>query len=394
MNSSLDDKLKEAQDMLPDPMPPIVRSKLDETYEMIKQMELPVRGKQEPVRNKMSLLKKAGLSAAAAAVLGTVTIGSGFVSPVMAEALKQIPILSSIFNLWGQNNGDPGIQQADNYFTNVNKSVTQGGLTMNISTSVFDGTRVVMELNTPGNRLYVDPTAVDSPSTKGSVEKIEALYKGQLLAVDYGTLDMESSNHLLMEVSGTLLEQSPDDSSALKRVSFPKRFDLTMNVKLKGYEKPFQLVVPVIQTTQNTVLTSKETKSFDNINLKINKLEMTPLTTQLDISYTTKPGQNINDMLASVPAKYKHESGSFIALHYDVVDDQGVYLKPLGGSAFRVESMLLRFEPFKTMPKSVTIKPYLMLSDGEAPAGAVGRVELTNISKEYIPELEFTLPVK
>lgn len=85
---------------------------------------------------------------------------------------------------------------------------------------------------------------------------------------------------------------------------------MTVNVTLKGYDVPFQFVLPVTKSTPVTVLTSEETKHHDNINLQNSKLEITPITTQLSVAYKTKPGQSIEEMLASIPSKYKGANGA------------------------------------------------------------------------------------
>jgi hypothetical protein len=168
---------------------------------------------------------------------------------------------------------------------------------------------------------------------------------------------------------------------------------LTVNITLKGYEVPFQFVLPVTKSTPVTVLTSEETKHHDNINLQISKIEITPITTQLSVEYTTKPGQSIEEMLAAVPSKYKGANGGVIALQYDIVDEHGVQLKPIGAHPLS-ESYTIRFEPFKTQPSTITIKPYLVVSEGQAPAGVEGSREDNNMVKNYIPELESVFSVQ
>lgn len=115
------------------------------------------------------------ISTAAAAILGVTVLASGFVSPAMADALKQIPVLGQIYSLWGENNGDPGVQQAEDFITNVNQSVTQGNVTMNIPTLLFDGTRILMNITTPGNRLASEPNSPPSDANKGAVDKLSSL---------------------------------------------------------------------------------------------------------------------------------------------------------------------------------------------------------------------------
>jgi hypothetical protein len=260
---------------------------------------------------------------------------------------------------------------------------------MNIPTLLFDGTRILMNIATPGNRLASEPNSPPSDANKGAVDKFEVLYKDQPLLWNYEHMDGETASSLIVEVFSTYYEPRTTQTT----VQFPDQFDLTVNVTLKGYNVPFQFVLPVTRSTPVTVLTSEETKHHDNINLQNSKLEITPITTQLSVEYKTKPGQSLEEMLASIPSKYKGADGGVIALQYDIVDEHGVQLKPIGGHPLS-ESYTIRFEPFKTLPRTVTIKPYLVVSEGQAPAGVIGRWEDKNMVKEYIPELETVLSVQ
>ncbi|MEK4476755.1 DUF4179 domain-containing protein [Paenibacillus sp. FSL R7-0048] len=388
VNTKLEEQLKNCQSLLPAQLSDIARSKLNETYQIIRETD----NSTSPIQRKMDTSRtfnKWLISTAAAAILGVTVLASGFVSPAMAGALKQIPVLGQIYSLWGEKNLDPGVQQAGDFITNVNQSVTHSEVTMNIPTLLFDGTRILMNLTTPGNRLASEPNSPPSDANKGAVDKFEVLYKGQPLLWSYEHMDGETASSIMVQVLNTYY----DPSTTTQTVQFPDQFDLTVNVTLKGYDVPFEFVLPVTKSTPVTALTSEETKHHDNINLQISKVEITPITTQVSIEYKTKPGQSVEEMLASIPSKYKGANGGVIALQFDIVDERGVQLKPIGAHPLS-ESYNVRFEPFKTIPNTVTIKPYLVVSEGQAPAGTKGLWEDNNMVKEYIPELETVLSVQ
>ncbi|MEK5419002.1 hypothetical protein BSK49_22865 [Paenibacillus odorifer] len=388
VNTKLEEQLKNCQSLLPAQLSDIARSKLNETYQIIRETDNSI----SPIQRKMDASRtfnKWLISTAAAAILGVTVLASGFVSPAMAGALKQIPVLGQIYSLWGEKNLDPGVQQAGDFITNVNQSVTHSEVTMNIPTLLFDGTRILMNLTTPGNRLASEPNSPPSDANKGAVDKFEVLYKGQPLLWSYEHMDGETASSIMVQVLNTY----HDPSTTTQTVQFPDQFDLIVNVTLKGYDVPFEFVLPVTKSTPVTALTSEETKHHDNINLQISKVEITPITTQVSIEYKTKPGQSIEEMLASIPSKYKGANGGVIALQFDIVDERGVQLKPIGAHPLS-ESYNVRFEPFKTIPNTVTIKPYLVVSEGQAPAGTKGLWEDNNMVKEYIPELETVLSVQ
>ncbi|OAX50800.1 DUF4179 domain-containing protein [Paenibacillus sp. AD87] len=384
VNTKLEKQLKNCQSLLPEQLSDIVRSKLNETYQIIRETD----NSNSHVQKKKHVSKnfnKWWISTAAAGILGVTVLASGFVSPAMADALKQIPVLGQIYSLWGENNEDSGVQQAKDFITNVNQSVTHGDVTMNIPTLLFDGTRILMNITTPGNRLDSEPNSLPSDANRGAVDTLEVLYKGQPLSWNSEFMDGKTASSLIVQVTNT--------TGINQNVQFPDQFDLNVIVTLKGYDIPFQFVLPVNKTTPVTVLTSEEIKHHDNINLQISKLEITPITTQLSVEYKTKPGQRMEKMLASIPSEYKGANGGIIALQYDIVDEHGVQLKPIGSHPIS-ESYNIRFEPFKTLPRTVTIKPYLVVSEGQAPAGVIGRWENKNMIKKYIPELETVLSVQ
>lgn len=388
VNTKLEEQLKNCQSLLPDQLSDIARSKLNETYQIIRETDNSI----SPIQRKIDVSRtfnKWWVSTATAAILGVTLLASGFVSPAMADALKQIPVLGQIYSLWGEKNLDPGVQQAEDFITNVNQSVTHGDVTMNIPTLLFDGTRILMNLTTPGNRLASEPNSPPSDANKGAVDKFEVLYKGQPLLWSYEHMDGETASSIMVQVLNTYYEPS----TTTQTVQFPDQFDLTVNITLKGYDVPFEFVLPVTTSTPVTALTSEETKHHDNINLQISKVEITPITTQVSIEYKTKPGQSVEEMLASIPSKYKGANGGVIALQFDIVDERGVQLKPVGAHPVS-ESYNVHFEPFKTIPSTVTIKPYLVVSEGQAPAGTRGLWEDNNMVKEYIPELETVLSVQ
>lgn len=147
VNTKLEEQLKNCQSLLPAQLSDIARSKLNETYQIIRETDNSI----SPIQRKMDASRtfnKWLISTAAAAILGVTVLASGFVSPAMAGALKQIPVLGQIYSLWGEKNLDPGVQQAEDFITNVNQSVTHSDVTMNIPTLLFDGTRILMNLTT------------------------------------------------------------------------------------------------------------------------------------------------------------------------------------------------------------------------------------------------------
>lgn len=101
VNTKLEEQLKNCQSLLPDQLSDIARSKLNETYQIIRKTDNSI----SPIQRKIDVSRtfnKWWVSTAAAAILGVTLLASGFVSPAIADALKQIPVLGQIYSLWGE----------------------------------------------------------------------------------------------------------------------------------------------------------------------------------------------------------------------------------------------------------------------------------------------------
>jgi|GEM_PF-4389747 len=99
VNTKLEEQLKNCQSLLPAQLSDIARSKLNETYQIIRETD----NSTSPIQRKMDTSRtfnKWLISTAAAAILGVTVLASGFVSPAMASALKQIPVLGQIYSLF------------------------------------------------------------------------------------------------------------------------------------------------------------------------------------------------------------------------------------------------------------------------------------------------------
>lgn len=143
----LDEKLQLEKENLEADMvdiPDLVRQRLDAFYAQMESDSdlLPDRSSSHrPVKR---FLRRTAITAASAALIGVMIIGSAYVSPTMAESLKQVPLVDSVFKLAG----DLGLQTADQkgLATSSNLSVTHDGITLKVPQIIFDGTRLVVAL--------------------------------------------------------------------------------------------------------------------------------------------------------------------------------------------------------------------------------------------------------
>ncbi len=351
--NELDKNLIECRNKLPDHITATMRSRLDETYMMIREMEKQADKLPGETIKKRKPLRKGFVIAVAAAILGLLVLSPVLISPTMAESLIKLPIVGNIFKLAG----DFGLQKAEEegLATTVNESASHDGFTITATKVSYDGIRIALELTRTApegteGALYHLRSIMNNTAKKGSFENIQVW----LPSGHYGSLSL-----------GTNQVTDPSESVLVKieelRGEIPDQFDLTVKMGLKGYKRPFELKVPVVKMAGVTVLTSEETKTYDGENLKLTaKMDMTPITTRLTV--------NILD-------EYLLRE-----LRFDIVDDEGNFLESLGGGIdyYEENKANYTYEAFRTRPKSITVKPFF---------------DRAGEGKQYVPELEFTMPV-
>ncbi|OAB76995.1 DUF5643 domain-containing protein [Paenibacillus crassostreae] len=158
-----------------------------------------------------------------------------------------------------------------------------------------------------------------------------------------------------------------------------------MDLEVSGIQDPFKLNIPVeMNTKNNVVLTPSISRKYENINLKLEKIELTPITTNL----TTRLEVPKNMKISSLEPRN--------SIGYHLFNEQGEQVHITGGQGSSATNgnvliMDTRFEPFASIPKSITLKPYHHVykdNTTEFEMGADGHIKV-----EYIPELEITIPV-
>ncbi|MDR9854953.1 DUF4179 domain-containing protein [Paenibacillus sp. VCA1] len=351
-------------------LPHSIRLRMDDIYAGLDDVvqEKPDTGK------KRSLLRRITVICAGTAAAGLLLIGSGFVSPVMAQALKQIPFLESVFNLAG----DKGLQKASEagYAVNANQSVTHNGVTIRLSEVVYDGSRLSFVLTKEmagdgGNQGTANNWYEELVRSKGSSYVFIDFYVNNKLI--NSSMGYSSGGD---KAPGSLLVHGLDSPG----LNIPDQFELKLVMRFSNDGVPYEFTLPVKKTNDNNiVLTPGETKVFDHIHMKAAKLEITPVTTRLEMEITGEPGQDIKEIAEAIPDKYKVTG--FINISYDIFDDKGSLQKNIGGSGTGEDDHYLyssSYEPFESIPEFVTVKPYIFR----------GR------EKQYISELEFKIPVK
>lgn len=313
---------------------------------------------------------------AAAAIIFSLVVVTSLISPTMAATVKQVPVLSSIFELAG----DLGLKTADEkgLSTKLHTSATHDDFTLNVSEVVYDGTRVSIGLE----RLQAEGDF--SEETLGNlISNIELFINGNPV----NSFAPNDSNSI-----GVFMHPGKDKDSVIVEFadlsnqggsSFPEQFDLTLLTTVNGIQEPFKIDIPVKKIEDYLTLQPNISRQYENIHFTVEQIKLTPITTGI----TTKMVLTDNTTF-TLP---------LLTMGIDVFDDQGNELKLINGNGWHAtdgsdQIMDLRYHPFESIPKTITLKPYIHLFD-ENEKGAFQMDENNEPKIQYIPELEITLPI-
>lgn len=320
--------------------------------------------------------RKAVMVTVMAAMMVCLLVIAPFISPTLAATIKQVPVLSSIFALAG----DLGLKMADErgLSTKPNTSVTLDGFTLNVSEVAYDGTRVSIGIERP-------QMGSEAESLQESLGNIELFINDKPIS-DFAPSE---SNHIGIflhpgkDKDSTIIEFS--DKSNQGGLPFPEHFDLTIYATITGIEEPLKIDVPVKGKIADAVtLQPNISRQYHNIQFTVEQIKVTPITTNI----TTRISLTDNSPFIE----------PWLSMGKDIFDEQGHKLTSLTGEGWHETNgseqiMDQRFTPFESIPKSITIKPYIYLFK-EYPKGNFQMDENNEPKIQYIPELEMTIPIR
>lgn len=257
------------------------------TNHIMERVENMDRRSRKSIHRKGGWVKKTAISVSAAAVLGGVVLGSGFVSPAMADALKNVPLIGSVF----QYNFDPTLKQASisGLTTEPNLSVTRDGLTLNIKEVMYDGTRLAFMIERQG----MDDDTVLSPylpegatNVSGETHKkvpVEQQKKGYLFMPEV-TIQGKSgffgsfTDAVGQTEDGKFIRNMAmyEITSGLSDKQLPNEFNMTVKMNVSGFKEPFVFQVPVKNLAKgNVVLHPNQTQSSGAFSYTVKTIEIT-----------------------------------------------------------------------------------------------------------------------
>ncbi|MEC0088900.1 DUF4179 domain-containing protein [Paenibacillus macquariensis] len=334
-------------------------------------------GDQTMSKTKSNFVRKTLVTVSAAAVLGVGVIGTGFVSPAMADTLKQIPVIGSVFSGISDERLQTAIDQG--IATSPNLSVTHDGVTLKVTDLLYDGTVLKFEVEREG---------VELPSTFGSHQdrdkgEVKGYIQTPTLLVNGKEIKYTSGGFGDIPYKENTIKAEIRDG-----MSLPDQFELTIQAKVTQIEEPFEFKIPVKIENNMLVLKPNATETDGKFSYTVKQLEITPASTRL-----------ILDSTGDVP-KTPEQTGDYSAtmVYYDIVDDQGNeinqdrvgFFNSKPETEYHVNEL---YQAFAATPKSITIKPYTFTvntSDWKIVGASNGIAG----DKTYLDDLELTIPVQ
>ncbi|MEC0244302.1 DUF4179 domain-containing protein [Paenibacillus chitinolyticus] len=328
----------------------LVRSRLDETY-----ASLPDRAATRKNKPK-SRLRRITSVTSAAVILGTTLFASGFVSPVMANSIKSIPLIGSLFSsieadIGLRNAGDLGLASP------VNNKVFYKDVKLEVTETVFDGSRAafLLRMTAPnlrdgkydnGKRIVNLNNAIDNVFF--SVDGKRQGAPGSILKGGFFTGAGEANPNML------IFEEVLDTSDAR---SVPDSFNAEVTLVLDGIDHEFKLDVPFRKSTDHIVNRHPDAAvTKDELTFSVTALQATPLTTRIYSSVA----------LDKVTALNLNEENRLRRIGIAVFDDQGRQLPRLNGDGVYEGNRLNFDNRYATTPGKIdylVLKPFVIKDD-------------------------------
>nr|WP_154959849.1 DUF4179 domain-containing protein [Paenibacillus xylanexedens] len=349
---NLDQKLKEQAKERP-AMSKIVRNRIDATLDSLPESasQMNIESFQaHPSKRVHKPLRRTAGAAVAAGVLGLMVFASGFVSPAMADSLRNIPLIGSLFS---SIEADMGLRTAGNegLTTPVNSSFTYQDVKFKVLETVYDGTRAafLVHVTAPNLNQGMYDNGKDIVKLSSGVENVFFDVNGSRpdSGLFYSSAGANEPDTLLFE------QVIPADHTG----AIPDQFEAKVKLKLQGMDHDFELTVPFTKSTTDTHnVQPNSTIENDLYTVTVNKAEVTPITTRLTASIALKGEETLS----------KKEEKQLREIRFAVYDDQGRQLTALSGEGVYQANQLNWENIYATTAKDVKyliVKPFKVKDD-------------------------------
>ncbi|WP_166239898.1 DUF4179 domain-containing protein [Paenibacillus turpanensis] len=348
--SHIEDELKKL-DTAQTELSPLVRSRLDETYAQLSQLSRN-RSKRAAPR-----LRRAVFATTAAGVVGIGLFASAFVSPVMADSLRNIPIIGSIFSTI---HNDSGLRLAGDLklSTTVNREVSHEDVTLRVTEAFYDGNRAAFLLDVTGSKMDngMYNNGEKTMKLSNAIDNVFFTVNGQeesdggnmlIGGLFYGSAGEAHPN--------TLVFEQIMDPASVSAVS--DSFTGTITITLDGMKEPLKLEIPFTKTSNSAIEVSPNAVTANGeFTFSVSKVEVTPVTTRLKTSLALTHATTLTEK----------EELRMRRIGAAVFDDQGRQLAALSGDGIYEGNRLIYDRRYASTPgtsKYLVVKPFVIKDD-------------------------------
>lgn len=332
----------------------LVRSRIDETLASLPAAHAHVQPEIEtqPRARKRSRLRRAGFIAMASSLAAVTVFASGFVSPAMADSIKKIPLVGSLFSTI---QADIGLQQAgkDGLVSQTNSTVSYQDVKLDVFETVYDGTRAafLVRVNAPNLKDGKYDTGEDVVPLSSGIDNVFFEIDGRQQT---GGLFYSSAGETQPDV--IVFEQVFEKAG--QGDSLPDRFNAEVSISLEGIDHEFKLDVPFTKSTEDIVDFKPDAAfaSNDQLTSSVSDIHITPITTRISTSILINGKKNLN----------LEEEKKLRKVGIALFDDQGRQLPALNGEGLYIDNRLDSDRLYGTTPggtRYLVVRPFIIEDD-------------------------------
>lgn len=290
--------------------------------------------------------RKLYYTVAASAFAFLITITATLFSPAVADTMRSIPILGSVFETVGSIGVQRGNEQG--LTTLLGKQVEVEGHRITFTESLYDGSEVhigyLIESLDPTN------TTAHYPFPSDLILTIDGRRTGYGLG---GTGQLLENGNYAGTISLRFQDEIPDNFLLGISPREGRSWEVELPVELQGLHETFLV---------------NETREIEDMTIHYDTITFYPTATEIAFRQIT-----------DIPTI---EEDRLLRLSYMAVDNEGRVLQPFGGGGGGspqgekfVQSYNYNFEPLEKVPESITIKPYLRRMEEAPPTSVRGKWE-------------------
>ena len=262
-------------------------------------------------------------------------LGTGFLSPALATALSNVPLIGPIYAEFGDIAAKK-IEQ-NNWMTPIDKQDTQAGLTMAVKEAVYDGNRMLVTVTYSGEKgVSLEEVSVGSSylTINGKPIDVATGSKSQDDIDDYTIIEHHQFTLAETEIYGDKIEVAIQGED------------------LFGYKGNWYVDFPLekLKDETNNFYPNVSARTADGLYaLTVKQVSFTPLSTRIDVMVDYPKELDENDQWPWFTTQIVDDAGN--------VYKRGLKLQEGAMPGKFGHHMILIMPPMEKIPQSFTLKP-------------------------------------